>query len=189
MLNNFKELGQFGKFFQVIAYNRFYSCTKMPAKINPEVILLGKSNVGKSSLINTLLNYNISKISRTPGCTRWIGMLELQNLTLIDLPGYGFAQVAKGRKKFWQNMIEQYSSTNRPNLALILVDSRKGIQKDDIAVSEIFNCPHIFLYTKCDLNSEFSKKTAAEIIPENAIPVCVKNGLGILELRKFLADF
>jgi ribosome biogenesis GTP-binding protein YsxC/EngB len=185
---NFKELGKFGKQLQVLSYNRCYDAKNLLPKHGPEILFVGKSNVGKSSLINTLLNYNISKISRNPGCTRWLGHLQLPKISIIDLPGYGFADVSKGRKAFWQIMMDKYLATNRPDLAFILVDSRKGIQNADTQIANYFDCDIIYLYTKSDQNPLVKEHGIDAMIPEGAIAVSAKNGTGILELRELLCS-
>ncbi|MFQ5585295.1 MAG: ribosome biogenesis GTP-binding protein YihA/YsxC [Thermodesulfobacteriota bacterium] len=94
----------------------------------PEVILIGRSNVGKSSLINTLLNRRgFAKTSSTPGKTRTLNFYEINGrFRFVDLPGYGFAKVSKQLKREWQRMVERYV-TERRNLkgALVVLDARR----------------------------------------------------------------
>jgi len=180
---SFKELGEFSKILQLEKYMRVYSTKDLPKKTQPEIVIIGKSNVGKSTLINTLINHAITKTSRNPGCTRWLGYLQLRGINIIDVPGYGFASVAKGRKEFWGQMMEEYIQSKRCDLALILVDSRRGIQAIDTQIAEHMNCPHIYLYTKYD---QYGQKT--DQLPDNTMAISSKNGTGIFELRKTLSQ-
>jgi len=176
MIKNFKELGIFSKDLQVLKYNRVYSVKDLPLQEKKEIVFIGKSNVGKSTLINTILNYKINKTSKEPGCTKWIAYIELQNTIIIDLPGYGYSKVAKGRKEFWNKMVLEYINKKRTNLALILIDSRRGIQEIDHEVSTAFDNSQ-FIYTKCD---------KANFPENNIIKTSSSSGLGILELRNLL---
>lgn len=106
-----------------------------PEPIYPEVAVLGRSNVGKSSLLNSLLNRKaLVRVSRTPGRTQLINFFVIdEKLFLVDLPGYGFAKVPKRIKKQWRPMIERYLE-GRQNLVgcLFLLDVRRIPSDDDI---------------------------------------------------------
>lgn len=179
---NFKELGEYGKALQVIKYERLYSLKQMFPKDLPEILLVGRSNVGKSSLINTLLNHKIAKTSKQPGCTKWIGYIRLPNLVLIDLPGYGYAKVAKGRKAFWNEMILEYINSHRSDQVWILIDARRGIQEMDSSIVELFNfCNVRYIFTKSDQKGSF--------VPDDFLGVSAHNGNGILQLRQELSSY
>ena len=101
---------------------------KLPALIAPEIAVAGKSNVGKSSFINMLANINrLAKTSSTPGRTRLLNYFDINNgeLTLVDLPGYGYAKVNDAEKEKWSELIEGYfaKSQNIVNV-FVLVDVR-----------------------------------------------------------------
>src|SRR5690554_2093715 len=99
----------------------------------PEVALVGRSNVGKSSLINALVNRRkFARVSNQPGRTQTINFYRVDTLCLVDLPGYGFARVPESVRLRWQPMIEGYL-TERPNLTgvIYLVDIRHGPTQDD----------------------------------------------------------
>lgn len=133
------------------------------AKINqfpklylPEVAFVGKSNVGKSSLINTICNHSgLAKVSNTPGRTRQINFFSLADkLMLVDLPGYGFAEVPAKVKQQWEILISHYLKTS-PNLKLvnILIDARRGIKSNDMEVIKLllsYNKNFQIVLTKSD---------------------------------------
>lgn len=100
----------------------------------PEVAFAGRSNVGKSSLINALLHRNrLARVSQNPGATRQINFFALgEKLVLVDLPGYGFAQVSKTQARAWQNLIFSYLR-GRTTLkrVVLLIDARRGVMPVD----------------------------------------------------------
>lgn len=108
---------------------------KCPAPDKPEYAFIGRSNVGKSSLINMLTNrHNLAKTSQTPGKTQLINHFIIDKVWyLVDLPGYGFAKVSKSERAKWETMIHTYLST-RSNLicTFVLVDGRLEPQKIDL---------------------------------------------------------
>lgn len=177
----FKELGKFSKDFKVEEYKRVYSAYNLPLKEKKEIAIIGKSNVGKSTLINTLLNYNIAKSSKHPGCTRWLGYIKLTNFTLIDIPGYGFASVSKGRKAAWGEMMEEYIQSKRADFVFILIDSRRGIQIIDTQICEYFQAQYAYIYTKFD-------KADNKQLPNNTFAFSAKNGTGVMELRDMITS-
>lgn len=105
-----------------------------PVQNMPEIALVGRSNVGKSSLINTLLNRkNLARVASTPGKTREINFYNIDRaLYLVDLPGYGYARVSKSKKESWDAMIETYLMTRKQlKLLLMLIDIRHTPSNDD----------------------------------------------------------
>ncbi|MCC8368833.1 MAG: ribosome biogenesis GTP-binding protein YihA/YsxC [Rickettsia endosymbiont of Oxypoda opaca] len=122
----------------------------------PEIAFVGKSNVGKSSLINTLCNNkNLAKVSNTPGRTQQINFFNLaEKLIIVDLPGYGFANVPLSIKNQWEILIAHYLQ-NSLNLKLVnlLIDSRRGIKEHDKKVAELllsYNRDFQIIFTKSD---------------------------------------
>jgi len=177
----FKELDAIhAKQLQVKIYEKVYHVNRMPEKHGNEIVIMGKSNVGKSTLINTILNHAITKTSKKPGCTRSLSYIKLTNSTIIDIPGYGYASVAKSRKTFWLGMIDDYFKSQRANLVLILVDARRGIQEIDASIANILPCESRFIFTKCDQKGCF--------IPPEYLGVSCKSGHGIHELRNIFCD-
>jgi len=122
----------------------------------PEVAFVGRSNVGKSSTINVLLNRkNLARVGRSPGKTREINFYNIDNkMYFVDLPGYGYAKVSKSQKSSWREIIETYLySRNQLKLILMLVDIRHVPTEDDIIMYEWIKSrklPHFIIATKAD---------------------------------------
>ncbi|WP_298717919.1 ribosome biogenesis GTP-binding protein YihA/YsxC [Chitinophaga sp.] len=142
---------------------------KCPVADKPEYAFIGRSNVGKSSLINLLTSREkLAKTSGTPGKTQLINHFLINNQWyLVDLPGYGFAKVSQSQRKSWERMIEDYLR-KRPNLmnVFVLVDSRHTPQKLDIDfINQLgeWNIPFQIVFTKADKNTqlETSRNTKA----------------------------
>lgn len=122
----------------------------------PEVALAGRSNVGKSSFINTLLNRkNLARTSRKPGKTQLLNFFNIDDkLRLVDVPGYGYARVSKKEREKWGRMIEEYL-TSRENLKAVvsLVDFRHEPSADDVQMYEFlkyYEIPVVLVATKAD---------------------------------------
>lgn len=133
------------------------SATERDCSFNlKEIAMVGRSNVGKSSLINYLTNAKIAKTSNTPGRTRLINYFSINNdeFLLVDLPGYGFASTSGGMKESWGRMIEGYlfNNSNLKNI-LFLVDIRHKPSKDDMQMLSFMNfyaIPYTIVATKSD---------------------------------------
>lgn len=167
----------------------------------PEIALCGRSNVGKSSLINRLLSRkSLARTSATPGKTATINFYRVDALRLVDLPGYGYARVSAQERERWGRLIEGYFAADRDlRLALQLVDMRHPPTADDrqmmayLAESEI---PFLIVLTKADKlkkteRLEREKRLAEELQEfENvvAIPFSAVNGEGVERLRGILED-
>ena len=133
-----------------------------------EFALLGRSNVGKSTFINTLVNQSkLAKTSNTPGKTRLINLFEVQTdkkpFILADLPGYGYAKVSKKEQETWQKNLEEYLIKRPLTSTIQFIDARHDIQKNDILMQEWLkfnNIPCFNILTKCDYISrnELNKK-------------------------------
>ncbi|MBI5118339.1 YihA family ribosome biogenesis GTP-binding protein [Candidatus Poribacteria bacterium] len=152
--------------------------TQFPQNRLPEVAFAGRSNVGKSSLLNRLAGKDIARISRTPGKTRAVNFFLMNNkFYFVDLPGYGFARVSKSMRRGWHELIEGYIS-GRPNLAavIVLIDSRREeIPDADLQMIDYLchiRISSIPVFTKIDkLNrSELArlKQAAIRKLPESS---------------------
>jgi GTP-binding protein len=126
-----------------------------PPEQLPEIAVVGRSNVGKSSLINALVGQDLARTSRTPGRTRLVNWFEIeQRFHLVDLPGYGYAEVSRDTRESWRPLIEAYLST-RGTLAgvLLLVDVRRGVEHEELDFVpwlEQRDCDVVVALTKCD---------------------------------------
>ena len=152
---------------------------QFPADALPQVALAGRSNVGKSSLVNCLLNRkSFARVSGEPGKTITVNFYEIdKKMYLVDLPGYGFAKRTKSEAAKWRALTDGFFTNNR-NFDLVkmvvqLIDSRIGPTKDDEdMLYYLTECgiPHIVCATKCDkLNATERKKTAQAISSHPAL--------------------
>ncbi len=122
----------------------------------PEIAMVGRSNVGKSSMINCILNRkNFARVSSKPGKTVTINFYNIDNkLNIADLPGYGYAKVSKQEKEKWGNMINEYlENENHASVIFLLVDSRHAPSEDDMMMLEWIrysNRPFYVVATKVD---------------------------------------
>ncbi len=135
----------------------------------PEIAFAGRSNVGKSSLINTLLNRKgLAKTSSTPGKTRTINFYRINRaFYMVDLPGYGFAKVSKKERMDWKGLVEDYFNGGRDIRGVILVvDMRRGLEEEEFMVvewMEYLSIPLAIVLTKAD---KLSRNARAEQLRE-----------------------
>ncbi len=166
----------------------------------PEICFSGRSNVGKSSLINKILNRkSIARVSSTPGKTVTINFYKLDEFRLVDLPGYGYAKVADSERERWAELMEGYFRTGRNiKLCLQLIDMRHPATEFDISMLEFlkyFEIPYAVVLTKCDkLNkTEFNNRLASlkEELGElgdgiTIIPFSALKGIGAEDVRNIV---
>lgn len=164
----------------------------------PEICFSGRSNVGKSSLINKILNRkSIARVSSTPGKTVTINFYRLDEFRLVDLPGYGYAKVADHDRERWAELMEGYFRTGRNiKLCLQLIDMRHKATEFDISMLEFlshFKIPYAVVLTKCDkLNkTEFNNRlnSLKEELGDlgdgiTVIPFSALKGTGAEDVRK-----
>jgi GTP-binding protein len=144
-----------------------------PPPDRPEIAFAGKSNVGKSSLINTLINRKkLARTSSTPGRTQAINFFDVNHrIYFVDLPGYGFARVPSEVKKSWGKMVEEYLKT-RKNLkaVIVILDIRREVSQDDGSLLEWLNhyqIPSIAILTKADKLSRNQVYSRAKNLGKN----------------------
>ncbi|MBA3035492.1 MAG: YihA family ribosome biogenesis GTP-binding protein, partial [Desulfobacterium sp.] len=144
-----------------------------PEENQPEIAFAGRSNVGKSSLINTLLNRkNLVKTSSTPGRTQLINFFLINDsLGFVDIPGYGYAKVPAAVKKTWGTMIETYIQTRKTLKGVVLImDLRRVPGPEEIAFMDwlnYYNIPFIRVLTKADKLSKTQQKQQQMIIAKS----------------------
>jgi GTP-binding protein len=161
----------------------------------PEVAFAGRSNVGKSSLLNSLVRRkSFARVSRTPGRTREINFFRINNgFVFVDLPGYGYARVSKEKKAEWRPMIESYlRRTSQLRGIVLLLDIRREPSDDDRAMLDFLaevEVPTIVALTKTDklskagaLESATRISRALALEPEQVIPFSAHTGEGRVEL-------
>lgn len=158
--------------------------SQWPDESLPEICLAGRSNVGKSSLINTLTNRRkLAHVSATPGKTRTLNFYEINHeLRFVDVPGYGYAKVSMKIKESFGKMMEEYISS-RPNLKgmVLIVDYRHPPTKDDVMMYEFvkyYHIPVIVVATKED------KLRRSELQKNKKI---IKEKLGLQDEDRFIA--
>lgn len=145
-------------------YTSYGSFKQIPPSERTEIAFSGRSNVGKSSLINKIFNRkSLARVSAVPGKTATINFYSLENLYFVDLPGYGYAKVAKSDKERWGSLIEGYLHDER-ELALVfqLIDFRHPPTADDLMMVNFLidsEIPFVVVLTKAD---KLSKKQREE---------------------------
>ena len=188
--NNAKFVTSFGKLSQ------------LPPSDRPEVCFSGRSNVGKSSLINKLLNRkSLARVSSVPGKTVTINFYELGGIFLADLPGYGYAKVAKTEKHGWGELIGGYLADGDRQMCLVvqLIDMRHAPSKDDIQMINYLidnELPFVIVLTKADKLKKTAReermKAFADEIPcfedITVLPFSCMTGEGVEELRAVIEE-
>jgi GTP-binding protein len=172
-----------------------------PESSLPEVAFAGRSNVGKSSLLNALVRRkSFARVSRTPGRTREINFFRVNNtFVLVDLPGYGYARVSKAKKAEWRPMIESYlRRTTQLRGIVLLLDIRREPSEDDRAMLDFLadlGVPTIVALTKADkLTKADARETVAKISrilalePEQVIQFSAQSGEGRVELLEAITQ-
>ena len=183
--------------FNNIKFETSYGVSaQLPPSAPAEIAFAGRSNVGKSSLINKLFNRkNLARVSSVPGKTVTINFFDCDGIKIVDLPGYGYAKVSHSEKKRWAELMESYFQSGR-NIKLVfqLVDMRHTPSDQDFDMMRFlsFNkIPFVVVMTKCDkLNKTETAKRLEEIRTELAefgdikvIPFSATKGTGAEEIK------
>ena len=184
--------------FDKVKYEASYgTAQQLPASEHIEIAFAGRSNVGKSSMLNKILNRkNLERVSSVPGKTVTVNFFDCDGIKLVDLPGYGYAKVNFNEKKRWADLMEGYFTSDR-NIRLVvqLTDMRHPVTKDDLDMMRFMQSAgydFIVVMTKSDkLNKTERTKRMEDIHTELAefgdvkiIPFSASNGEGADEIRK-----
>ena len=174
---------------------------KFPGIGRPEIAFAGRSNVGKSSLLNSLARRKaLAKVSATPGKTRMINIFNADGaFFLVDLPGYGFAKVTQQEQERWGKMMSGYFQTSKSlRLTLHLVDIRHEPTRDDVTMNRFLRQteqPFFVVATKADKISKAQRQKnialigrALEVQPWQILPYSSETGEGRKELLKVIED-
>ena len=172
-----------------------------PSNCMPEIAFAGKSNVGKSSVINRLLvRKNFARVGDKPGKTIHVNYFVLDGKCyLVDLPGYGFAKVSQAEKNRWSKLMESYFAAGRIHLGVLIVDARHAPTMNDVTMANWFlesGCPFVVVANKLD------KLKKSEILPNiqriredlelpdscAVIPFSAEKGTGRDDLVKVIMD-
>jgi GTP-binding protein len=179
----------------------FYDISQIPNTNFPQVAFVGCSNVGKSSMINRMLNRKqMAKVAKTAGKTRSLNLYEADGrYYLVDLPGYGFAKVAADEIKKWEKLIESYLDAAKNLRGVIhVIDSRRGIRNTDIDLIKYMSTSKlniIWVLSKADkLSSQEKAKVFRETVfaldcsPQNVLFFSAVDNTGVSELRNTIAE-
>ena len=175
--------------------------SQLPESDRPELSFSGRSNVGKSSLINKLCNRkNLARVSSTPGKTATINFYEVDNCYFVDLPGYGYAKVSNADRERWDDLINSYFEAPRHHTLLVqLIDCRHAPSADDLQMLKYLHyhqIPFVVALTKADKLKKSQLAKTQEDFEKICLPYgCQKvvltsgeNGYGIPELQAVLNE-
>ena len=173
--------------------------TDFPQNRLPEIAFAGKSNVGKSSVINRLLNRkNFARVGEKPGKTIHVNYFTVDKTCyFVDLPGYGYAQVSQKEKERWGKLMEDYFAAGRIDLGILIVDCRHAPTNNDITMARWFldsGCPFVVVANKLDKVKKSQLEGNLQVIredlelPENCqvIPFSAEKGNGKEELLRMI---
>lgn len=176
--------------------------SQLPDSDRPELVFSGRSNVGKSSLINKLCNRKkLARVSSTPGKTATINFYEVGNVYFVDLPGYGYARTSASERKRWDELINGYFESDRQRTVVVqLLDCRHAPSADDMQMMEYLRyhqMPFVAALTKADkLNKSQLAATCDEFETicgpygcQGVVLTSAENGYGIEELKTVLESF
>lgn len=173
------------------------STRNFPQKQFPEIAFAGKSNVGKSSVINRILQRkNFARVGEKPGKTIHVNYFVIDKACyFVDLPGYGYAKVSQAEKQRWGKLMEDYFAADRIDLGIFIVDSRHPPTNNDITMARWFidsGCPFVVVANKLDKLKKSEIEPNLQTIrrdlelPEDCliIPFSAEKGIGREELLK-----
>lgn len=167
----------------------------------PQLAFAGRSNVGKSSVINRLLNRkNFARVGATPGKTVHVNYFLIDGVWFVDLPGYGYAKVAQSEKERWGKLMESYFSSGLITAGVLIVDARHAPTMDDETMLDWFRstgCPLIVVANKLDKLKKSERESCLQLIrdklalteEDTLIPFSAEDGTGRETLLKALEAY
>lgn len=173
----------------------FDNINSIPSISLDKYAFIGRSNVGKSSLINSIVDRTIARISKTPGRTKNINLFNINDkVILVDLPGYGYAVASKSDRKYWNLRLEEYLKKKDLKLLFILIDSRIGLKNSDIEFikfCDFYRINYQLVLTKKDkkVKEKYSLNIDTSIhitMKEEILETSSKTRLGIDKLREII---
>lgn len=175
------------------------STKDLPTTRLPEIAFAGKSNVGKSSVINRILNRkNFARVGEKPGKTIHVNYFTIdKKCYFVDLPGYGYAKVSQNEKIRWAKLMESYFATERIDLGVFIVDARHAPTNNDITMARWFidsGCPFVVVANKLDKLKKSEIEPNIQIIRQDlelpdecpVIPFSAEKGMGRDELVRYI---
>lgn len=189
--------------FDKVKYEASYGTSQQLPKTDAvEIAFAGRSNVGKSSMLNKVLNRkNLARVSSVPGKTVTVNFFDCDGVKLVDLPGYGYAKVNFNEKKRWADLMEGYFNSGR-NIRLVvqLTDMRHPVTKDDLDMMRFMQAAgfnFIVVMTKSDKLNKTERTKRLEAIKEElaefgeieAIPFSAQNGEGADKIREAIEKY
>ncbi len=189
--------------FDKVKYEASYGTSQqLPESDAVEIAFAGRSNVGKSSMLNKVLNRkNLARVSSVPGKTVTVNFFDCDGVKLVDLPGYGYAKVNFNEKKRWADLMEGYFNSGR-NIRLVvqLTDMRHPVTKDDLDMMRFMQAAgfeFIVVMTKSDKLNKTERTKRLEAIKEElaefgdieAIPFSAQNGEGADKIREAIEKY
>ena len=175
---------------------------QLPDSDRPEIVFSGRSNVGKSSLINKLCNRKkLARVSATPGKTATINFYRVDTAYFVDLPGYGYAKVSKAEKERWGKLMESYfqEEADRITTGVLIVDIRHKPTANDLVMHDWFRqtgCPEIVVANKLDKLKKSQVEPALQLVRETLelteadilLPFSAEKGMGKEDLIRLLVQ-
>lgn len=188
-------------YHNIVFETSFGLSSQLPPSDLAEIAFAGRSNVGKSSMINKLFNRKgLARVSATPGKTATINFFRLEPVRFVDLPGYGYAKVSRGEKQRWAGLMEGYFNTGRSiELVFQLVDMRHPPSKDDLQMIDFLiqnELPFVIILTKKDKLSKREQEERLEKLKEEVpyadqitmIPFSAVTGEGLEEIKGIIDE-
>ncbi len=189
--------------FDKVKYEASYGTSKqLPKSENVEIAFAGRSNVGKSSMLNKVLNRkNLARVSSVPGKTVTINFFDCDGVKLVDLPGYGYAKVNFNEKKRWAELMEGYFKSERNiHLVIQLTDMRHPVTKDDIDMMRFMKetgIEFVVVMTKSDKLNKTERAKRLEAVKDElkefdgveTIPFSAQNGEGAERVRQIIERY